>query len=94
MKLDGPIGAMLLFAALTAGAAQAHNLDTLGTPDPYWETLARASSNGQIAEAGAGPAAGAAHPRLLRTYLGAVGALLAAVAVFRLYARLPKRRPR
>ena len=76
---------LLLLAALTVSAARAHNLDTLGTPDPYWQNLARASGNGQIVSDGAGPIAGPAHPWLLRGYLYGVGVLFLGFAGSLLY---------
>jgi ABC-type phosphate transport system substrate-binding protein len=81
-----PIVVVLLVAVLTGGAARAH-IDTLGTPDPYWQNLANGSSNGsgQIAADGSTAIAGVAHPWLLRAYLYAVGALFVAFAVSLLY---------
>lgn len=71
---------LFLVVVLRAGAARAHNLDTVGTPDPYWQNLANASGNGQIVVHGAGAVAGPAHPWLLRGYLYGAGILFVAFA--------------
>lgn len=73
---------VLLVTVLSGSAARAH-IDTFGTPDPYWQNLARGSSNGrgQAAADGTTAIAGAGHPWLLRAYLYAIGALFAAWAV-------------
>jgi hypothetical protein len=74
--------AVLLVTVLSGSAARAH-IDTLGTPDPYWQNPASGSSNGrgQIAADGTTAVADVGHPWLLRAYLYTMGALLVALAV-------------
>ena len=82
MKSLVTIIVVLLVTVLSGSPARAHT-DTFGTPDPYWQNLARGSSNGS----GQTPAdcttavSGAAHPWLLLAYLCAMGALFMVLAV-------------
>ena len=82
MKSLVTIIAILVITMLSGSAVRAHT-DTFGTPDPYWQNLARGSSSGRgrIAADGTTAVAGAVHPRLLRAYLYTVGALFVAWAV-------------
>ena len=82
MKSLVTITMMLLVVALTGTAARGHP-DTLGTPDPSWQNIASASSDGraQIAADGTTAIGGATHPGLLRGYVYAVGAIFVILAL-------------
>lgn len=82
MKVAPTITAVLVVMVLTAGAARAH-VDSLGTPDPYWQNLASGSSRGPSRPAADGttPVSGAAHPRALQAYLFVMAAVVVAFAV-------------
>ena len=90
MKSLVTIIVVLLVTVLSGSAAQAH-IDTLGTPDPYWQNLASGSSNsrGQIAADATTAVAAVVHPWALRAYLYTMGALLVALAVRGVRRRLP-----
>jgi hypothetical protein len=76
------IAMLLLVAALTARAARAHP-DILGVPDPSWQNVTRASSDGrgQIGTDGATAGDGATHPGLLRGYVYAMGGVFVILAL-------------
>jgi hypothetical protein len=74
------IAVALLAAVLGRSAAWGHP-DTLGTPDPYWQSIANPSSDatGRVAADGMA-AGGATHPQLLRGYVYGAGALFVLLA--------------
>jgi hypothetical protein len=74
----------LLLAVAGGGSARAH-VDTLGTPDPYWQRLA----GGRLPADGTMAGAGAVHPGFLAAYLCVVAVVLLVLAVIGIRRVLP-----